>query len=188
MADAGGQFALNAISGLIGMAQIHKIAGNRAQSAAYMKIAKKTAAKWLTDASNGDGSYRLAFDRPGSFSMKYNAVWDLLFGTGVFPKSFYLSETASNMTRFNPYGMPLDNRETYTKSDWLVWTATLCPTRDAFRRFIRPLWKAYHFSPSRVPMTDWYNTVTSLQRGFQHRSVQGGLYIKLLDFYGKMRK
>ncbi len=180
--------SLKAICGLIGMALIHKLAGEKAEAARYGKIAEKMAKKWLQDAANGDGSYKLAFDRPGSFSMKYNAVWDLLFGTEIFPKSFYQSETASNMRRFNPYGMPLDNRETYTKSDWLVWTATMCPDRDSFKAFVHPLWEAYHHSPSRVPMTDWYFTVSSLQRGFQHRSVQGGLYIKLLDFYGKMKK
>ena len=83
--------------------------------------------------------------------------------------------------------MPLDNRATYTKSDWLVWTATLAPDRPTFERFIEPLWLAYHLSPSRVPMTDWYNTITSMQRGFQHRSVQGGLFIKLLEYKGIMR-
>jgi hypothetical protein len=41
--------------------------------------------------------------------------------------------------------------------------------------------------PSRVPMTDWYDTVTSRQIGFQHRAVQGGLYIKLLEVSGKMK-
>lgn len=43
---------------------------------------------------------------------------------------------------------------------------------------------------SRVPMTDWYNSTTSEQCtwteedgsviGFQHRSVQDGLFMKLL--------
>ena len=31
-----------------------------------------------------------------------------------------------------------------------------------------------------VPMTDWYYCDTSHMQGFQHRTVQGGLYIKLL--------
>ena len=44
-----------------------------------------------------------------------------------------------------------------------------------------------HNSPSRVPMTDWYDTVTSIQAGFQHRTVQGGLFMKVLEASGKCR-
>ena len=45
----------------------------------------------------------------------------------------------------------------------------------------------YNHSPSRVPLTDWYDTVTSVKVGFQHRTVQGGLFMKLLDASGKMK-
>ena len=67
--------------------------------------------------------------------------------------------------------MPLDNRRTYTKSDWLVWTATFADTKEEFEAFIAPLWDAYNESESRVPMTDWYETVDARQCGFQHRTV-----------------
>lgn len=33
---------------------------------------------------------------------------------------------------------------------------------------------------TRVPMTDWYFADTSEMCGFQHRAVQGGLFMKLL--------
>ena len=36
-------------------------------------------------------------------------------------------------------------------------------------------------------MTDWYSTVTSQQIGFQNRTVQGGLFIKLLEQKGLCR-
>ena len=79
--------------------------------------------------------------------------------------------------------MPLDNRAAFTKSDWLVWTAALHDSREDFAEMIKPLWRMYHYTPSRVPMTDWYDTVTSLVVGFRHRSVIGGLYIRLLDCF-----
>ena len=34
----------------------------------------------------------------------------------------------------------------------------------------------------RVPFTDWYYSSTAIMRGFQNRTVQGGLFIKLLKF------
>ena len=138
-------------------------------------------------ADNGDGTYRLAFDQPNTYSMKYNVVWDIVFGSRIFPAEVLASEFAGYKKRIRPYGMPLDNRKTYTKSDWLVWTATLAREKEDFEAFVEPLWMAYHNSPSRVPLTDWYDTVTSIQVGFQHRTVQGGLFMKVLEASGKCR-
>ena len=121
--------------------------------------------------------------------MKYNAVWDKLYGTEIFDKSIWKGEIASNMSKINPYGMPLDNRAMYTKSDWLVWTATMAETDSEFRAFIEPLWMMYNYTRNRVPMTDWYDTVSAIRHYFQNRTVQGGLFIKFMekDFHEKSR-
>ena len=130
--------------------------------------------------------------------MKYNAIWDRVLGFGLFPPEVMASELASCMKQVNPYGMPLDNRETYTKSDWLVWTAALTGDRAVFEAFVEPLWQFYHRTPDRVPMTDWYQTITGRQVqyptrdgghvGFQNRTVQGGLFIQLLAAEETLRK
>lgn len=148
----------------------------------YLSKAKAMADNWVKTAANSDGSFRLTFDKENTFSMKYNMIWDKLWNTELFAPSVYYSEFSSNIKHINAYGMPLDNRKDYTKSDWLVWTACLAPTEEEFKKFIHPLWRCYNVTPSRVPMTDWYDTVTSLVVGFRHRSVQGGLFIKLLEF------
>lgn len=148
----------------------------------YSELAEEMGKSWAERASNDDGSLRLGFDLPGSFSLKYNTIWDKLFSFGVFDKAVINSELYSYRFRENPYGVPLDNRATFTKSDWLVWTAALHDSREDFARMISPLWKMYNYTPSRVPMTDWYDTITSLKVGFQHRTVQGGLFIRLLDY------
>lgn len=173
--------SLKAIMGLAGLSILFKMMGQKRKSADYMKKSKDMADIWVKTAANGDGSFKLAFDKTGTYSMKYNAVWDKLFGTEIFAPQVFQSELFSNKKRVNPYGMPLDNRASYTKSDWLVWTATMFNSKEDFEEFIAPLWKAYHYSPSRVPLTDWYDTITSIKVGFQHRTVQGGLYIKLME-------
>lgn len=148
----------------------------------FMETADEMGKSWAERALNDDGSLRLGFDRPGTFSLKYNIIWDKLFDLGIIPKPIVNSELYSYLKHENPYGVPLDNRATFTKSDWLVWAAALHDSRDDFARMISPLWKMYHHTPSRVPMTDWYDTVTSLKVGFQHRSVMGGIFIRMLDY------
>lgn len=173
--------SLKAIMGIEGWSAVLSMKGDTENAEMYDKLARDMAAGWLKNAANKDGSFRLAFDREDSYSMKYNMVWDKLWGTAIFPPYAVYAEFASNKKHVNVYGMPLDNRRNYTKSDWLVWTATLAPTREEFCEFIHPLYKAYDSSLSRVPMTDWYDTLTAQMIGFRHRTVQGGLFIKLLE-------
>lgn len=177
--------SLKAIMGIAGLGIIYNMMDK--DGSALIEKAKVMAKSWAERAANGDGSYRLAFDREGTFSMKYNIVWDKLWGTKIMAPEVIQSEFASYRKHIHKYGMPLDNRQPYTKSDWLVWTATLANEKVDFIDYITPLWDNYNSSNSRVPMTDWYFTITSRQVGFQNRTVQGGLYIKLLEYKGTMR-
>ena len=173
--------SLKAIMGIMGMSILCNMLGMKEDAEKYDSIAREKAKGWCVRARNEDGSYKLAFDRDGSFSMKYNMVWDKIWGTNLFPEEVYTNEIASNFEKFNKYGMPLDTRSDYTKTDWLVWTATMTKTKTEFKKFITPLWNCYNETTSRVPMTDWYDTISGLLVGFIHRTVQGGLYIKMLD-------
>ena len=197
--------SLKAIMGIAGLGILHGMNGNKRDEKKYIKLAREMALDWAKRAVNKDGSYRLAFDAEGTFSMKYNIVWDKLFGTEIMPKAVIENEFASYFKRMDMYGMPLDNREHYTKSDWLVWTATLAERREDFERFVAPMWDAFNSTPSRVPMTDFYWTVTSehkaydsrtyvtgseydpVEKSFRNRTVQGGLFIKLLEYKGIMK-
>jgi len=89
-------------------------------------------------------------------------------------------EVAFYLAHQNKYGLPLDNRKDYTKLDWLLWTATLADSPGDFEGIVAPAYQFVNESPSRVPLTDWYDTVTGKQQGFQARSVVGGLFIKML--------
>jgi hypothetical protein len=125
--------------------------------------------------------YKLAFDRAGTWSQKYNLVWDTLLGYRLFPDHVRRRELASYKARQNTYGLPLDNRADYTKGDWIVWTATMADTPRDFTAFIDPLLAFLDQTPDRVPFTDWYSTTSGLKRGFQARSVVGGVFIPMLS-------
>jgi len=83
--------------------------------------------------------------------------------------------------KINRYGLPLDIRADYTKLDWSVWTATLASTSEQFNALIDPIYRWINETPNRVPLTDWYDTKTGKQTGFQARSVVGGVYMKALS-------
>ena len=172
--------AIKAIMGIAGYSSILSMLGREEEAARFMSIAREYADTVCRQAKNPDGSYRLAFDREGTFSLKYNSVWDKLWGTKLFPDEFYQGEITRYRQEALPYGVPLDSREKYTKSDWLLWAACLADNREDFNFFVDLLWKAYHTMRTRVPMTDWYYVDTSEMVGFQHRTVQGGLFLKLL--------
>ena len=62
--------------------------------------------------------YKLAFDNPGTWSQKYNLVWDRLLGCTSSAARRARRKSRSIETKQNKYGLPLDNRKTYTKLDW----------------------------------------------------------------------
>ena len=78
------------------------------------------------------------------------------------------------------YGLPLDNRKTITKLDWEVWTATLAADDGQYQDLVHRLVIWADTTPSRVPTTDYYDTISGKQMGFQARSVVGGVFIKAL--------
>ena len=107
-------------------------------------------------------------------------VWDKVWKTCLFTQEFMDAEIKDNKKHFNKYGMPLDSRADYTKSDWLVWTASMASEKADFEDYIAPLWAAYDETSSRVPMTDWYDTISGKWVSFRHRTVQGGLFMRVL--------
>ena len=172
--------SIKAIMGIAGYSRILSRLGRNEEAAELMAIAKTYAASAVERAKNEDGSYRLAYDQPGTFSLKYNAVWDLLWNTNLFPAEFFTGEITRYKKELLPCGVPLDSREKYTKSDWTAWVACFAQSQDDFDAIVDPMWQAYNATPSRVPMSDWYYCDDGRFREFRHRTVQGGLFMKML--------
>ncbi len=181
--------SIKAIMGLIGFSEICEKLDLKKKAEKYADIAKKYANSFLKRAKNSDNSYRLAYDIPETFSLKYNAVWDRLWKTELFPDAFFEGEIERYKKEALPYGVPLDNRELYTTSNWLLWAACLTNNQEDFEFFVNLLWGYYNTTRNHIPMNDWYYTDTAepvvwtdgkKDFSFQNRTVQGGLFIKLL--------
>ena len=169
--------SLKAIDALGAYASLADALGKHDVARDYRQAAHTMATKWETMARDGD-HYKLAFDVPGSWSQKYNLVWDKLLHLDLFPAAVRDTEIHFYLQHLNKYGLPLDSRRDYTKLDWEVWTATLADNPDQFQQFMAPLALWVNETPSRVPLTDWYDTKTGKQQPFQARSVVGGIYVK----------
>jgi hypothetical protein len=173
--------SIKAILALGAFGQLCAQTGRKQEGEAYREVAREFAGKWVRLAQDGD-HYRLAFDKPGSWSMKYNLVWDKLLRLDLFPAEVARTETAFYLSKLNRYGLPLDYRKDYTKVDWTVWSAALADSPADFRKLISPMFRWVNETPNRVPLADWYDTVTGKQQSIlQARSVVGGVFIKVLE-------
>ena len=182
--------SIKAIDGLGAYAKMARALGKTSVAEEYEAKAKKMAAKFETLDREGD-HYKLAFDSPNTWSQKYNLVWDDLLDLHLFNPQIKRAELNFYQSKINTYGLPLDSRKTYTKLDWQIWTATMAETPEQFQSFMAPIFKWFNETPTRVPLTDWYDTVDGKQIGFQARSVVGGVYIKALanrDLAAKWQK
>jgi hypothetical protein len=172
--------ALKAVIGIGCYALLCTSIGEKARGTRYRAVAQRMAKRWMEMADDGD-HYRLVFDQPGTWSQKYNLVWDKLLGLEIFPPQVARDEVAYYKTRQNQFGLPLDSRNPYTKLDWILWTASLAEREADFRFFTDAVYEWANQTPARVPLTDWYYTTDGRQAGFQARTVVGGMYIKLLS-------
>ena len=172
--------SVKAIVAIGSYSMMAKMMGKNKIANKYEQIAKEMAGKWVNLADAGD-HFSLTFDNKNSWSQKYNLVWDKVLGLKIFPQSIYQKEINYYLTKQNVFGLPLDSRKDYTKSDWILWTAVLDDSNDSFKRFVAPVYKFVTESPDRVPLGDWHDTKNGKTIYFRARSVVGGYYMKLLE-------
>ena len=171
--------SVKAIMGVAGYSEMAHMLGLYDVAEKYAGIAKKMAVKWEEMANEGD-HYRLAFDRENTWSQKYNMIWDKMWNLNLFPNNVIDKEVSYYLTKQNPYGLPLDSRKEYTKSDWIMWTAAMSSDLETFKKFIDPLYKYINETTSRVPISDWHHTDSGEWVGFKARSVIGGYWMQVL--------
>ena len=161
------------------------IGGNTRDIEKFNQYAKEMALLWEADARDGD-HYRMEFHKPGTWSQKYNLVWDKMWGLNLFPAEVLDREIKYYLTKQQKYGLPLDCRDLQTKSDWILWTAAMAPDTDTFLQFADRHYDYVNETPSRIPLSDYYTANDARSCNFSARSVIGGLWMKvLMDKYMK---
>lgn len=163
-------------------AQWLAMAGREDDAARWRTTAESFATKWM-ELSEGSQATVLVFGgNSDSWSQKYNLIWDQVLDLQLFPPEVFAREMGWYKGKLNQYGLPLDSRQAYTKLDWTVWTACLTRQRRDFDTIMAPVyaWAEAATPPSRVPLSDWYDTEHGRTMGMHTRTVVGGIWMPLL--------
>ncbi|MBQ9309330.1 MAG: DUF4965 domain-containing protein [Bacteroidales bacterium] len=191
--DFAGRLANNAnlsAKAILAVAAYAKMAGQIGEkdiASAWADTARRMAGLWKEAAFDGD-HYRLSFDAPLTWSLKYNLVWDSLLDLNIFDPAIMQAEIPYYLSHERRYGVPLDCRETYTKTDWVMWTASMAPDAVTFDRFIDPIYDFYEDSVLLGPLSDWIETDTPRSHQMRARSVLGGFFMKMYSDRIKSRR
>jgi len=173
--------AVKGIVGIKAMSRIQSLVGNNQQSHNYSSIASSYVSKWKAYAQSKTSPHlTLDYNDNASWGLTYNLYADKLLKFNLFPSSIYTQQTAWYKSVANSYGVPLDTRHTYTKSDWEIFTAAIMTdtaTRDVL---INAVHNYASNGLSSQPLGDWYDTNGGTVEGFRARPVVGG-HFALLD-------
>jgi Domain of unknown function (DUF1793)/Domain of unknown function (DUF4965) len=167
--------AIKGIIGIRAMAEIACILGDQARSSNYSSIAQNYVSRWQTFATSSDGRHlTLSYGNDSSWGLAYNLYADKLLGFNLFPQSVYDMQTSWYQSVMQTWGVPLDTRHTYTKTDWSIWTAAIASSPQLRDQFIGSIYNFASGGKNNMPFSDWYNTLTGISSGFRARPVAGG--------------
>jgi hypothetical protein len=176
---------LKAVLGVGAMGVLAEVAGNAADLAAFSSQAKSLMAQWVTNAGGGSGQTLFAYSQPGTWGLKYNAFYDRVLKLNLVPSAVLARDAQYYATRALPFGVPLDSRfldpttgcaPHASKTDWQLWMAAAVDDPALATTLIDGVYAFATTSPQRVPFSDYYDTQTGHQVGFQARPVQGGIF------------
>jgi len=154
--------------------------GDKDGSVKAWNDAKRFVDNWIQMAFSVD-HYKLQYDLGhDTWSLKYNLLFQYVLQMDLFPSHVLNEEEAFYLTKINKYGVPLDNRAIFTKTDWLSWVAAMHPSTDVSARIYRAIYDFANESPSRLAFSDWYKTDSGVVVGFTARPVIGGIYAHML--------
>ncbi|KAH6669111.1 hypothetical protein F5X68DRAFT_249259 [Plectosphaerella plurivora] len=200
--------ALKGIIGIKAMSEVSSILDEHKDVDKYADIAEDYVAKWQGFAVSRDGTHaKLAYTWYGSWTTIYNLFADSLLcfrvpgnqtehsvrrdretgstvssntKTEFVPSKIYKMESNWYHAVLQTYGLPLDSRHLYTKSDWEFFAAAVTSkkTRTEILKSIA-LW--VNETTTDRPFTDLYETETGGWPGphFKARPVVGGHFALL---------
>lgn len=169
-----------AIKGVIGLACFGKICDALGKDNPYTALSKEYADKLVSECATDKSYLPFSIGKNETWSLKYNLVWDKIFRFGLFSEELYQGESDKYKAELNEYGVPLDYRKEFTKTDWMLWAACLDKDTENVKLFSERIVKYLADTKDRNCFSDWIETKKPKQSGFDHRTVQAGLWMPVL--------
>ncbi|CAF3703852.1 unnamed protein product [Rotaria sp. Silwood1] len=145
--------------------------GNKTQADLYMKQAISFAYHWTILGWNGLDHFRLPRSENLTFWSFVIGLDDIVFGK-LMIRDIELAYCETKMNRFD---IPLDNRSLLAKLDSSMWIAAMTRGNTEQRQqIVDRLYTFVHSTPTRIPLSDVYDTITNKAVYFTARPVLGG--------------
>jgi hypothetical protein len=152
--------ALKGIIGIEAMAFIANLTGNTADGVNYTNTAHSYISKWqnfgIAAAAKPPHS-TLSYSQNETSGILYNLYSDRLLNLNLVPQSIYDIQSVFYPTVELKYGIPLDTRHHYTKSDWEMWAAGIA-SESTKNMLVRDLAKWINETTTNTACTDLYDT------------------------------
>ena len=153
--------AIKGIVGLQAMGQISTLVGDTVSAKNYTMIAASYYKQWTFLAIDPSNRHTvLSYQDRSSWGLLYNLYPDKLLRLGIIPQSLYDMQSAWYPTRSQIFGVPLDSRHTYTKSDWELWTAATCEPSTR-KLFVDSVAYWINNTAAHVPFSDLFFTTNN---------------------------
>ncbi|GAA6059794.1 hypothetical protein JCM10212_003689 [Sporobolomyces blumeae] len=131
--------AVKAIVGIGAMAELAKQNGRWTDWIHYRSTAEAYVKEWMRMAmTETDGPHphaKLAYQDEGSWGTLYNLLGDRILALDLFPPDLYKHQSEWYRLKREKFGVPLDSRHYWAKTDWQMFAAACSPdeeTRDMF--------------------------------------------------------
>lgn len=153
--------AIKGIQGIAAMGEIATWLNKTKDAKKYNKISSTYIQAFYGLAINkNDTHVKLDYQDDKSWGTLYNLIFDRLLNLQLVAEEVYDKQDAFYPTKQKEYGIPLDSRFTWQKSDWAMFasaTAAVTSTRDLW---IENLYKFISSGNTDAPFTDLFETRT----------------------------
>lgn len=173
--------ALKGIIGLRAMSEIAQLTGNEDT---FGSIASDYLEKWQGFGINKDANpphTTLAYNEDASsWGLLYNLYADRLLSLDFVPQSVYDMQSDFYPTVARKYGVPLDHRHAWVKSDWEMYAASIAG-EETRKLFVSDLARWIGETTTTQPLTDLFDGNDGSNAGFNFRArpVVGGHFALL---------
>lgn len=177
--------AIKGIIGIAAMAQIAQLCGEQNDAANIRSVSSRYVQAWANHSISHDRSHlKLAYQNDSSNGLLYNLLGDRMLNLQLVPKSIYTVLDDWYPKVIQKFGLPLDSRHMWSKSDWAMFAAAASASIDAREKIIDGLFQFVSNGSTSAPFTDWYDPevgdlahdLVQLSVHFVARPVQGALF------------